>query len=175
MTGLPLDPDGDPPAREPAQREPAPRGHGRVALTSSLLVFAGGAVGTAVRYLLEDAFPVRHGGWPVTTFAINLGGALLLGFLLEMLARHGPDTGARHRLRLLAGTGFCGGFTTYSTLALETDRLAMAGQWVTAGAYPVISLACGAAAAAAGVRVAMVRVAMVRGATVGRTAVRRRG
>ena len=62
-------------------------------------------------------------GWPTGTFAVNAVGAFLLGLLLESLARRG-DEGPRARgLRLLAGTGFLGGFTTYSSLADEVDLL----------------------------------------------------
>lgn len=49
-----------------------------------------------------------------------MAGAFLLGALLEALAHRGPDTGGRRMLRLGLGTGVLGGFTTYSTLAVET-------------------------------------------------------
>ena len=82
-------------------------------------VFAGGVVGTALRYLIEDLLPHDPSGWPWATFLINLAGAFILGALLEGLARLGDDSGWRQRARLCAGTGGCGAFTTYSTLALE--------------------------------------------------------
>ena len=146
MTDLPLDPDGEPrPGSGPASGP---------TLGPAVLVFVGGAVGTSVRHLLEQAFPPRPGGWPVATFGINLAGALLLGVLLQALARRGPDVGGLRKARLLAGTGFCGGFTTYSTLALEVDRLGRGGHWPLALAYPVLSLALGVTASAAGVRLA---------------------
>ena len=71
----------------------------------------------------ETLLPFEGAGWPWATFMINLAGAFILGALLEGLARSGGDTGWRQRVRLFAGTGFCGAFTTYSTLALEVSLL----------------------------------------------------
>lgn len=90
---------------------------------SSTLVFIGGAVGTAIRAALEAAMPAQPGGWPWTTFAINVSGSFLLGLLLETLSLRGPDAGLRRYLRLGVGTGVMGGYTTYSTFAVETVRL----------------------------------------------------
>ena len=90
---------------------------------SSAVVLVGGAFGTAVRAALESAFPAQPGGWPWITFAINVSGSFLLGLLLETLSRRGPDAGLRRYLRLGVGTGVMGGYTTYSTFAVETVRL----------------------------------------------------
>lgn len=87
------------------------------------LIAAGGTAGSATRILLEQSFPAPAGQWPWATLVINLTGAFLLGLLLETLARGGPDTGWRRRTRLMLGTGFLGGYTTYSTFALETIHL----------------------------------------------------
>lgn len=87
------------------------------------LVFVGGAVGTLGRYELARIAPVHARHWPWGTFLANLIGAFVLGALLEALARLGPDDGWRRRMRILLGTGLCGGFTTYSTLAVEADLL----------------------------------------------------
>lgn len=94
---------------------------------SSTVVFAGGVLGTAVRAALESALPAQPGGWPWTTFAINVSGSFLLGLLLETLSRRGPDAGPRRYLRLGLGTGVMGGYTTYSTFAVEAAELGRAG------------------------------------------------
>ncbi|MFP3468335.1 fluoride efflux transporter FluC, partial [Leifsonia sp. SIMBA_070] len=53
-------------------------------------------------------------------FAINLSGALILGWLLSALKMRGPDEGRRSTVRLFVGTGVLGGYTTYSTFAFGT-------------------------------------------------------
>lgn len=118
------------------------------------LILAGGAVGSTVRYLLETAFPPAAGHWPWTTFAINLTGAFLLGFLVFALARRGEDSGSRRRLRLVLGTGVLGGFTTYSTFALEVHGLLGGGHLWTGLGYAAGSVLAGVAAAAAGATLA---------------------
>ncbi len=86
------------------------------------LVGVGGAAGTGCRSALSAVIPVV-GRWPTDIFVINLVGAFVLGWLVETLASRGPDEGRRRSLRLLLGTGFCGGFTTYSALAVDTEQL----------------------------------------------------
>lgn len=86
------------------------------------LVLLGGMAGTAAREALSLALP-GIGGLPTTILLINIVGAFLLGLLLESLLRSGPDDGARRTLRLLLGTGFCGGFTTYSAFAVDAIGL----------------------------------------------------
>ncbi|MCU1688266.1 MAG: crcB, partial [Jatrophihabitantaceae bacterium] len=86
-----------------------------------LLVFAGGAVGAPSRYLLDRAIQSRH-GWrfPIGTLAVNVLGCLLLGAIAE-------SAGAPAWVVALLGTGFCGGFTTFSTFAVESVELAAQG------------------------------------------------
>lgn len=120
----------------------------------ALLVAAGGCVGTLLRALLEDAFGASHGQFPWTTLAINLLGSVVLGLLLEGLARTGDDEGPRKGVRLGVGTGVIGGFTTYSTFAVEADRLIGGGFPVIGLVYAVGSVAAGVLCAAAGVAVA---------------------
>ena len=123
---------------------------------SSTVVFAGGVLGTAVRAALESALPAQPGGWPWTTFAINVSGSFLLGLLLETLSRRGPDAGLRRYLRLGLGTGVMGGYTTYSTFAVEAVRLlGLGGGAVFVGlGYALGSVLLGLAAAFAGMWVA---------------------
>lgn len=120
---------------------------------TALTVAVGGALGTLLRAALEHAFPASPGALPVTTLAINLAGAFLLGLLLGHLALVGPDDGRRKVVRLGVGTGFMGGLTTYSTFMLEGERL-LSGHTGLALAYLVGSVLAGLAAAALGLRLA---------------------
>ncbi|MFN7242544.1 MAG: fluoride efflux transporter FluC, partial [Dietzia cercidiphylli] len=79
------------------------------------LVALGGAVGSALRATVAVMLP----GTPLgATLAVNVLGAFLLGLVLEWLAASGERLGERRRagVRLLLGTGVCGGFTTYSAV-----------------------------------------------------------
>lgn len=118
-----------------------------------VLVMAGGMLGAASREAIEQALPTPAYGFPTATLVINLAGAFVLGVLLEALVRTGDDVGWRRGARLVGGTGFCGAFTTYSTLAVETVQLARHGAWSIAGAYEAVSVVAGLVAAAAGIMV----------------------
>ena len=83
---------------------------------SFLYVFVGGGAGAALRYAFSLMLPS-----PWATQAVNVLGSLLLGWLLA----RGIDGPAR----ALLATGFCGGFTTYSTFNAETLSLAQSGDW----------------------------------------------
>lgn len=115
------------------------------------LVAAGGALGTTIRAALENAAPAAPGGWPWTTFAINLLGSFVLGVLLETLVRSGPDEGWRRRVRLGCGTGVLGGFTTYSTFVIEAERLLTGGHVAIGAAYALVSVVVGIACALLGI------------------------
>ena len=91
-------------------------------------VAVGGFLGTLARFVLDEAFSRVDDQWPSTIFAINIAGAFALGLLLEALLRTGPDSGWRQRVRLGAGTGVLGAFTTYSALAMDTTLLLHDGQ-----------------------------------------------
>ena len=116
-----------------------------------LMVFVGAATGATTRALLEQAFPTAAGGWPWATFVINVVGSLLLGALLQSLARTGDDVGWRRAVRLGCGTGVLGGFTTYSTFVMEIDTLAADGFLLRGIGYAVLSVILGIAAAGAGI------------------------
>ncbi|WP_375474834.1 CrcB family protein [uncultured Jatrophihabitans sp.] len=123
-------------------------------LDAALLVALGGTVGTLLRYELAQLEPTRARSFPWGTFIANIVGAFLLGVLLEWLARAGPDRGRRQRARLLLGTGFCGGLTTYSTLAVEADLLVRAHDSTLAVAYLAATLIAGGLASVAGIAAA---------------------
>jgi len=113
-------------------------------------VWLGGAGGTAARYLLGSQ--VAGGSQlPLTTLMINLVGAFLLGVLLERLGRATAEPERRRLVRLFAGTGFLGGFTTYSALATEVVQLGQAGLAAQAVAYALGTVLLGAVASLAGI------------------------
>jgi CrcB protein len=116
------------------------------------LVFLGGMGGTLARFGLAAALPTP-GELPLGIFLINIAGAFALGLLLEALARRGADHGRRRALRLLLGTGFLGGFTTYSALAVDSALLLGAGRAVEGVAYLAVSVLVGLGATAAGIAV----------------------
>ncbi|KQY58679.1 hypothetical protein ASD11_03235 [Aeromicrobium sp. Root495] len=115
-----------------------------------VLVLLGGTAGTSVRHATAEVVPVWH-DVPVGTLAVNLVGAFLLGVLLEALVLRGADVGQRRDVRLLLGTGFLGGLTTYSTFALESQRLLDGGPAGVGLAYAVGTVVAGLLLAAAGV------------------------
>ncbi|GAA1448440.1 fluoride efflux transporter FluC [Leifsonia poae] len=117
------------------------------------LVFVGGAIGTAVRALIAAAVP-PVAGIPVATFGINVVGAFVLGMLLQSLALRGDDTGWRRDVRLFAGTGILGGFTTYSAFAVDADGLIVAQNLGGSILYAVATIVVGALGTLAGIAVA---------------------
>lgn len=110
----------------------------------------GGTGGTLGRYGLTEVLPAP-GGLPLGIFLINVTGAFALGLLLEALARRGPDEGRRRTVRLLLGTGFLGGFTTYSALTVDSVLLLTAHRVLEGIAYLAVSVLVGLAATAAGI------------------------
>ncbi len=118
-----------------------------------LLVWLGGTLGTGSRFLLSAASP-RVLDVPVATFGINVLGAFGLGVLLAGLAPLAREVGRHPRVRLFVGTGFLGGFTTYSALALDTATLGAGGRVGSAAAYAIGTVVLGAAASYAGMLLA---------------------
>ncbi|MDO8121080.1 CrcB family protein [Isoptericola sp. b490] len=115
-----------------------------------LAVAAGGAVGSVARGLLGSAVGAVD-GWPLGTMTANLVGSFLLGLLLEALLRRGPETPRARLVRLALGTGTMGGFTTFSSLALEIERLLADGSTGVAVGYAAATVVLGLASCAAGV------------------------
>ena len=124
-------------------------------LTALAAVWAGGAVGTGARVGITLSVPTMT--FPLATFVINIVGALALGVLLEALTHSRLDDGRRTMISLALGTGFLGGFTTYSALAVDTALLFRSGASATAVAYAGSTVLVGVLAAAAGVRLGRLR------------------
>jgi CrcB protein len=89
---------------------------------------------------------------PLVTLMINVVGAFALGVLLEALTHSRIDDGRQKVIRLAVGTGLLGGFTTYSTLAVDTVLLLRSGASLAALGYAGGTVLLGVLAAAAGVR-----------------------
>ncbi len=106
--------------------------------------------GTLARFGLSEVLPTPA-GLPVGIFLINIAGAFALGLLLEALARRGPDAGRRRGLRLLLGTGFLGGFTTYSALAVDSALLVGGGRVAAGLGYLAVSVLVGLGATVLGI------------------------
>jgi fluoride exporter len=103
-------------------------------------IFLGGAVGALLRAGLVEAFGDGAPGWPWVTFAVNVTGAFLLGYLVTRLQERLPLSTYK---RPLLGTGFCGALTTFSTVQVELLRMLDAGRLAVAGGYLTGSLLAG--------------------------------
>ncbi|UVO51580.1 fluoride efflux transporter CrcB [Sphingomonas sp. SUN019] len=102
-----------------------------------LLVMAGGAVGSAARYLTGRAMGVWLGpDYPWGTLTVNLVGGFLMGLLVGVLARNN----AGESWRLLLGVGALGGFTTFSAFALDVVVLFERGAMASAALYAIASV-----------------------------------
>ncbi|KAA3596103.1 fluoride efflux transporter CrcB [Stenotrophomonas maltophilia] len=123
------------------------------ALNNYLLVFIGGGLGACVRHAcnLMGARVAAGSPWPWSTFLINISGALLMGALVEAFALR---NGASPQLRLLLATGILGGYTTFSTYALEIGVLLQRGQHGLAALYAGGSVALGLVGLFAGMKLA---------------------
>ena len=112
-----------------------------------LLVFAGGAVGSALRYVTDRWVQSRHAlRFPLGTLTVNLAGSFVLGLVSGGVAHAGWSS----QVQALLGTGFCGGLTTFSTFSVETVEL-LGGRLTTrAAGYVVLSVGLGVALAALG-------------------------
>lgn len=113
-------------------------------------VAAGGAIGSALRYLVNvAALRIAGPGFPWGTFAVNLLGSFVMGVLVVVLA---GTAGTRHAPFLM--TGVLGGFTTFSAFSLDAVRLYDGGQAGLAALYVVGSVGAGLIALVAGMGLA---------------------
>lgn len=110
-------------------------------------LLAGGTAGVVARYLVSLAVFGLLGGWlPWGTLAVNLTGCLLIGFFDASSTKRGFG-GPNGRMMLM--TGFCGAYTTFSSLILEFDLLLRASP-LRGAAYVLVSVAAGLALFRAG-------------------------
>ncbi len=121
-------------------------------MTTWLCLAAGGVLGTFARYgLSQAAFKTLGPSFPYGTFAVNLIGSFLVGSFAEF-AGHRMSLGPQARIFLM--TGFCGAFTTFSAVMLESSQMMHAGHPARAFLYIIASVAAGLLLFQAGVRVA---------------------
>jgi fluoride exporter len=104
-----------------------------------LAIYVGGTIGALARVGLAEALPHGAGGWPWATFAVNMAGALLIGYFVASLRDHPQESVAHPFLT----TGICGTLTTFSTMQLELFEMVDGGHLGLAAGYVAATLAAG--------------------------------
>ncbi|MCH5178895.1 MAG: fluoride efflux transporter CrcB [Prevotellaceae bacterium] len=116
-----------------------------------LAVGVGSFFGGALRYLISNALKTDAGHFPLPTLLVNLVGCLLIGFVYGLVIKH---TTIPRELVLLLTTGFCGGFTTFSTFANEGLLLIEHHNYWLLFAYILLSIVGGLILVASGYQLA---------------------
>jgi CrcB protein len=118
-----------------------------------LWVGLAGSLGALTRFVVDGLIRARATTpLPAGTITINLTGSFVLGLLTGLVVFHAAPSA----LTLVAGTGFCGGYTTFSTASFETVRLAQERQLAAAGLNAAVTTLGALAAAAAGLALASI-------------------
>ncbi|WP_027124519.1 fluoride efflux transporter CrcB [Gelidibacter mesophilus] len=113
-----------------------------------LLVFVGGGFGSVLRFIIGKYLNSPATGIPYGTFAANVLGSLLIGIILGFAAKN--NSISENHIALLA-TGFCGGFTTFSTFAYENHVFLKSGDFMSFAVYTILSFVIGFLAVFAGI------------------------
>ncbi len=106
-------------------------------MTACLCVALGGAVGSVLRYLVSLVDLGETTAFPYKTLFVNVVGAFIIGLLVAFAAKNAALSG---NWMLFLKVGLCGGFTTFSTFALETVTLTGDGKWGLAACYVLLSV-----------------------------------
>lgn len=110
-------------------------------MKTALIVFAGSGIGGVLRYWIQKSFvDLGYVNFPTGTLIVNIAGCFLIGFF-GALAEKGNLLSSDWRLALT--TGFCGGFTTFSTFANENMNLLRNGDYVYFSTYIFLSIVLG--------------------------------
>lgn len=109
-------------------------------MKSLFLVFIGGGFGSVLRFLIGKWLNNSESGFPYGTFFANILGSLFIGFILGYAAK--SDSLNQNQTLLLA-TGFCGGFTTFSTFAYENHLFLKSGDFTSFALYTIVSFTIG--------------------------------
>lgn len=109
-------------------------------MKSLLLVFFGGGLGSVLRYMVGKWLNNPETGIPYGTFAANILGSLLIGIILGLAAK---TNSLNSNQTLLLATGFCGGFTTFSTFAYENHIMLKSGDFTSFAIYTIASFIIG--------------------------------
>jgi len=104
------------------------------------LVFIGGGIGSVLRYIIGKYLNSPETGIPYGTFAANILGSLFIGIILGLAAKNNTFTSNQ---TLILATGFCGGFTTFSTFAYENHILLKSGDFTNFAIYTIASFVIG--------------------------------
>jgi len=105
-----------------------------------LLVFLGGGFGSVIRYALSKALNSNLAVIPYGTFTVNILGSLLIGVILGLSVKGNVLT---QNQTLFLATGFCGGFTTFSTFAYENQQFLKSGDFLSFALYTIGSFTLG--------------------------------
>jgi CrcB protein len=106
----------------------------------AILVFIGGGFGSVLRFVIGKYLNSTETGIPYGTFLANIVGSLLIGMILGLAAKN--STLSQSQTVLLA-TGFCGGFTTFSTFAYENHVFLKSGDFTSFALYTMASFVIG--------------------------------
>jgi len=99
-----------------------------------LWIMAGGALGTAARFLVSGWIANRFGeSFPWGTVVVNVSGCFLIGFFAALTDPAEGRVAAGPTARQFFAYGICGGYTTFSSFSLQTLNLAQDGEWLQAG------------------------------------------